>query len=169
MSKPILNIAELTTRPMPPGMAPEGEACQKYGATMAYIAPALGAKKLGYNLTEVEPGKSAFPYHCHRVNEEMFFILEGEGQLRLGQQRYDIKAGDIIACPPGGPESAHQIRNTGDKPLRFLAVSTRLTPELAEYPDSGKFGVMAQYTSSDGQTEMFLHVGKREQSLPYWD
>ncbi|MBU2887540.1 cupin domain-containing protein [Gilvimarinus agarilyticus] len=169
MPLPIINIADLTTQPMPEGMGPTGDACQKYGAQMAFIGPVLGAKKLGYNLTEVEPGKSAFPYHCHRVNEEMFYILEGEGRLRLGENHQPIKAGDIIACPPGGPETAHQIINTGANVLRFLAVSTRLTPELAEYPDSGKFGVMAQYSDADGKPEMFLHVGKREQNLPYWD
>lgn len=165
----IINIADLNTQPMPPGMAPEGEACDKYSATIAYIGPQLGAQKLGYNLTVVAPGKRAFPFHSHRVNEEMFFILEGDGQLRLGDTLQTIRAGDIIACPAGGPETAHQIINTGGIPLRFLAVSTRLTPELAEYPDSGKFGVMAQYTDADGKPGMFLHVGKREQNLPYWD
>ncbi|MCP8899322.1 cupin domain-containing protein [Gilvimarinus xylanilyticus] len=165
----IINIADITTRAMPPGMAPEGETCNRYGATMAHLGPQLGAKQLGYNLTEVESGKSAFPYHCHRVNEEMFFILEGEGVVRLGAERHPIKTGDIIACPAGGPETAHQIINTGKSSLRFLAVSTRLTPELAEYPDSGKFGVMAQYSGADGKPEVFLHVGKREQNLPYWD
>ena len=165
----IINISQVDLKPLPPGMAPEGVALERYGAKMAYIGPSLGAKQLGYNLTQIEPGKSAFPYHSHRVNEEMFFILEGEGTLRLGGKRHPIKAGDIIACPAGGPETAHQITNTGAEPLRFLAVSTRLSPELAEYLDSGKFGVMAQYANAEGKPEMFLHVGKREQNLPYWD
>lgn len=166
---PIINIDQLTPAPMPKGMAPEGEDAERFGAKMAYIGPMLGAKKLGYNLTKVEPGKCAFPFHCHRVNEEMFFIVEGEGEVRLGSQRHKLRAGDILACPPGGPESAHQIVNTGSQELTFLAVSTRETPELAEYPDSGKFGVMAQYMGADGAPEMFLHVGKREQNLPYWE
>lgn len=169
MPVPIINLGELTLTPMPPGMAPEGAACEKYGATMAYIGAQLGARQLGYNVTQVEPGKRAFPFHCHRVNEEMFFILAGEGQLRLGEDQHPIRSGDIIACPAGGPETAHQIINTGSEPLRFLAVSTRKTPELAEYPDSGKFGVMAQYAGDDGKPQMFLHVGTREQNLPYWD
>ena len=53
------------------------------------------------------------------------------------------RIGDIIACPPGGPETAHQLINTGEGELKYLAVSTKLSPELCEYPDSGKFGVMA--------------------------
>ena len=39
---------------------------------------------LHYNLTAVPPGKRAFPFHNHRVNEEMFFILEGTGEVRIG-------------------------------------------------------------------------------------
>ena len=43
----------------------------------------------------------------------MFFILDGEGELRFGDKRYPLRRHDIIACPPGGPEVAHQIINTG--------------------------------------------------------
>ena len=62
-------------------------------------------------------------------------------QEHLGAQ----KLGDIIACPPGGPETAHQILNTGNEELRYLAVSTKPSPEICDYPDSGKFGVLAEY------------------------
>jgi uncharacterized cupin superfamily protein len=120
----------------------------------------LGSKKLGYNVTVVPQGKSAFPFHSHGVNEEMFFVLEGEGEVRIGSETYSIRGGDVIACPPGGPETAHQIANTGDAELRFLAVSTKLSPEIVEYPDSGKFGVLC-----DG----FRFLGRAEESLGYWD
>jgi len=42
----------------------------------------------------------------------MFFVVEGQGELRLGDARHPIRAGDIVACPPGGPETAHHILNT---------------------------------------------------------
>jgi uncharacterized cupin superfamily protein len=43
--------------------------------------------------------------------------------------------------PPASKETAHRITNTGSKDLRYLPASTKLSPEIAEYPDSGKFGV----------------------------
>ena len=61
----------------------------------------------------------------------MFFILEGEGKIRMGPETWPIGKGDLIACPPGGKGTAHQIINTGAAELKFLAVSTKLSPELA--------------------------------------
>lgn len=114
----------------------------KYAAKLAPISPLLGAQKLGYNLTAVPPGKRAFPYHNHHANEEMVLILEGQGTLRYGKQELPLRKGDIIGCPPGGPEVAHQIINTGDVELRYLAVSTTIDTDVFQYPDSGKFGVV---------------------------
>ncbi len=90
----------------------------------------------------------------------MFFVLEGAGEVRIGGETFPIKKGDFIACPPGGPELAHQIVNTSDAELKYLAVSTKESPEIAEYPDSKKFGVM---------TEGFRFLGRAGDSLDYWD
>ena len=116
------------------------------------------------------PGKRAFPFHNHRANEEMFFVLSGSGEIRIGSDVHPIRAGDVIACPAGGPETAHQIINTGTEELRYLAVSTKMSPEIAEYPDTGKFGITAQYQAGpDGQPRMFMFVGREDQSLDYWE
>jgi uncharacterized cupin superfamily protein len=152
MSKPILNIADLEFRANKHG--------DRFDARIGAIGGKVGAQKLGYNLTVVPPGKRAFPFHNHRVNEEMFFVIEGEGEIRIGQERHPIKGGDVIACPPGGPETAHQIVNTSQAELRYLAVSTKLAPEIAEYPDSGKFGVLA---------EGFRFVDRPDGGVDYWD
>lgn len=153
MTRPkcIVNVEELDYTSLKNG--------DRFEAMMAMIGPRVGAQKLGYNVTVVPPGKRAFPLHNHRANEEMFFVLEGEGELRLGKERHPIKKGDVIACPPGGPDTAHQILNTSSAELRYLAVSTKISPELAEYPDSGKFGVLS---------EGFRYVGKPDGSLDYY-
>jgi uncharacterized cupin superfamily protein len=130
----------------------------------------LGARKLGYNITAVPPGKRAFPLHNHLVNEEMFYILQGSGELRIGTERHPLRAGDIVACPPGGPEVAHQIINTGTEELRYLCVSTRLYPEYVEYPDSGKFATIGERPpAADGSPRIFRFVGRETQSLDYWE
>jgi uncharacterized cupin superfamily protein len=115
----------------------------QFEARLAPISQDLGAKMLSYNLTEVTPGKRAFPFHNHHSNEELFFVIEGEGTLRFGEDEYPVRARDIIACPPGGPEVAHQLINTGSVPLRYLALSTTIGTDVFQYPDSGKFGVVA--------------------------
>jgi hypothetical protein len=60
-----------------------------------------------------------------------------------GGAEHPVKPGDVIACPAGGPETAHQLVKTGETELRYLAVSTMLAPEVCEYPDSGKFSVIS--------------------------
>lgn len=170
MSKSIINIADVELKPRPPAFAATGEAAERYDARMGMIAPHLGAQKLGYNVTAVPPGKRAFPFHNHHVNEEMFFVLEGAGEVRIGENTYPIRQGDIVACPSGGKETAHQINNTGNVELKYLAVSTKISPEIAEYPDSGKFGVLAEYPAgADGKPRGFRFVGRAEQNVNYWD
>ena len=160
MRKQIVNIAELELQPRPPQFAPTGPAAERYEARMAPIGPRIGAKKLGYNLTAVPPGKRAFPFHSHRVQEEMFYVIEGTGEVRLGAERFAIRAGDIIACPTGGPETAHQIINTGSTELKYLAVSSRDSAEICEYPDTGKIA---------GFSDTLRFVLRGDQQVGYWE
>jgi uncharacterized cupin superfamily protein len=167
MQKPVINITDVELQPRPQAFSPTGETAERFDARMGQIAPLIGARKLGYNITAVSPGKRAFPLHNHRVNEEMFFILEGTGELRFGNETHPVRPGDLIACPPGGPDKAHQIINTGECEMRYLAVSTKLSPEVAEYPDSGKFGVLAEFP--DEPARRFIFVGREGESLDYWE
>jgi uncharacterized cupin superfamily protein len=170
MDRPIINIADLDYQGFPGGI-PDHARERFEGTRLGQIGRRLGARKLGYNVTVVPPGKRAFPFHCHRINEEMFFVIEGSGEIRVGDTTHAIRSGDVIACPPGGPDTAHQIVNTSaDAELRYLAVSTRITPEVCEYPDSAKFGVAAEFEpDADGKAQMFYHLGRAGDSLGYWD
>jgi uncharacterized cupin superfamily protein len=109
-----------------------------YTSKRGSVGARIGARKLGYNLTVLPPGKAQCPFHSHRGEEEMFLILEGEGELRFGDQRHPLRRHDVVACPTGGAEVAHQIINTGTVPMRYLALSTLAEVDACEYPDSGK-------------------------------
>ncbi len=171
MSKPVLNLAEVEFRNVGHGSNFPGatDAPEKFQARIGDLGRRLGAQKLGYNLTVVPAGKRAFPFHSHRANEEMFFVLEGEGEVRIGTATYPIKAGDAICCPAGGPETAHQIVNTSKGELKYLAVSTRISPEIAEYPESGKFGVYTEYPSVDGKPAGFRFISRPANGINYYD
>jgi mannose-6-phosphate isomerase-like protein (cupin superfamily) len=64
----------------------------------------------------VPPGARTAP-HFHPNTEEIYYILAGQGQMRIGDQMAQVASGDAIAIPPG---QVHHITNTGDKPLVFL-------------------------------------------------
>ena len=112
----------------------------KFECDAVRIGPLLGAKDLGYSYDVVPPGKRSCPFHSHRAEEEMFFIVKGAGTLRYGPDTRKIRAGDFICCPTGGPETAHQIINDSDAELAYISVSTMMPAEVCEYPDSKKIG-----------------------------
>jgi uncharacterized cupin superfamily protein len=166
---PVINLDALTPRLI---TAPPDESPEKYqGAMVAPISHRIGAQKLGYNVTIVPPGKAAFPAHNHYGNEEMFLVLEGEGELRVGAERFPLRVGDVIACPVGGPETAHQIRNTSaSTTLRYLAVSTMISPDLYQYPDSGKTGASHHLGRDEHGVPQAIRLRNREaDNLGYWE
>lgn len=166
MTYPILNIADVELIDLAERARQRGSdmPTARFGGRIGSIGPRIGARELGYNLTAIAPGKAAFPKHSHRANEEMFFVLEGNGELRIGDAVHAVRAGDVIACPAGGPETAHQLFNTGEVELRFLAVSTMRYPEVCEYPDSGKFLATTGMQPAD-----LRQIGRLGESLDYWE
>ena len=95
----------------------------------------------------------------------MFFILEGDGELRFGDKRFPIRRHDVIACPPGGPEVAHQIINTGATVMRYLSLSTLVEVEACEYPDSDKVLIVAGKRGNRGLRKVF----RAENTVDYYD
>ena len=55
--------------------------------------------------------------HFHPNTEEFYYILSGKGLMRLAEQCFNVLPGDSIAIPPG---TTHNIKNTGNDPLRLL-------------------------------------------------
>lgn len=161
MSSPVLNLTDVELR--------DGGNGTSFKAKIAPIGPAIGSAGLGCMVTVVEPGEKAFPFHNHHSMHELFVILEGEGTYRFGAEEFPIRAGDICAAPAGGPETAHQIRNTGDKTLKYLGISTMAGTEVVEYPDSGKFAVMSRFDWSNPDAGGIRYVGRSKNSLDYFE
>jgi uncharacterized cupin superfamily protein len=135
-----------------------------YDTLCARLARGTAARKLGASVDTVPPGMRSCPYHFHHAQEEMFVILEGTGTLRIAGEMLPLRVGDIAFIPPG-PQYPHQIINTSEAPLKYLSISTRDTPEIVEYPDSGKFLAMA----SSGDGRQFDVLQRAGNSLDYWD
>ena len=131
----------------------------KFESAAVRIGPLLGAKDLGYSYDVVPPGKSSCPFHSHRGEEEMFFIVRGKGTLRYGGETRQIRAGDVICCPTVGPETALHIVNDSDAELAYLSVSTMLPAEVCEYPDSKKIGAFGGG---------LRHMTRAAHDLDYW-
>jgi uncharacterized cupin superfamily protein len=169
MTRPVINLDQIAIEERAVFFQPRGAARERFESRSGTVGSRIGAKQLGYNVTVVPPGKRAFPMHNHHANEEMFFILEGKGELRAGQEIFSIREGDFIASPAGGADVAHQLINTGTTELRYLAVSTMITPEVIEYPDSGKLAMVSRQQGPEGTLRVVRHVAREGDSLDYWD
>ncbi len=134
----------------------------KFACDAVRVGPLVGAKDLGFSYDVVPPGKRSCPFHSHRAEEEMFFIVKGEGTLRYGAETRKVRAGDFICCPVGGPETAHQLVNDSAADLAYISVSTMMPAEVCEYPDSGKVGAFG-----DG-TPRLRHMTAASSAVDYW-
>ena len=65
----------------------------------------------------------------------MFLVLEGEGTLRHDGEEFPIRAGDVISSVLG---AAHQIVNTSEADIKYLAISANADADVVLYPDSDK-------------------------------
>jgi uncharacterized cupin superfamily protein len=157
-AKAIVNVADMPLE------------ARTHGATFAVqtgeIGEALGLLKLGCMLHVVSSGKTAFPFHRHHVSDEMFLVLSGSGEYRLGEERLPIRPGDCLAAPAGG--LAHQIVNTGSGELRYLGFSNNADFDVVEYPDSGKISMRAGMKDGDPASATYAARG-RLTPADYWD
>jgi len=160
VTKPTINLDELEYAEFGKG--------DRFKASRAPVSNRIGAKKLGYSVVRLQPGKRAWPYHSHHVNEEMFYILEGSGTLRHADQEYPIRAGDFI-CSPADPQQPHQIVNTSDRELSYVALGTEEPTDVFLYPDSGKYGVWHGTTRDRNAPDSFLVFARKDTGVDYWD
>ena len=151
----VVNIDELKLE--------HGTKGSKFEWRSARIGPKLGAKDLGYTYDVLPPGKTGCPFHSHHAEEEMFFIVKGTGTLRYGNETRKVRAGDVICCPTGGPETAHQLINDSKEDLAFLSISTMAVAEICEYPDSKKIGAFGGRTPS-----RLKHMTPADGGIDYW-
>ena len=138
-----------------------------YDTLCARLGKGTAATKLGISIDTVAPGKRSCPYHFHYAQEEAFVVLEGVGSLRVAGEMLVLKAGDVVFIPPG-PQYPHQIINDSAAPLKYLSISTKDSPEVVEYPDSGKYLATAA-GPLDGTTHVFDRIHRAADEVDYWE
>ncbi len=141
------------------------EARERDGATVGGrerdLARAGESERSGLRIAEVAPGKLHAPPHCHSAEEEIFVLLDGDGELELyadgpePTERHAVRAGHVVSRPPG-TRVAHAFR-AGDGGLTMLMYGTRDTNDVCYYPRSDKVFLRG------------VGVIGRIERLDYWD
>ena len=106
----IADLATLPGRVFPAGRWTRGLAGQG-GQPIASQGFATG-------FVVLEPKGGQVPWHQHE-QEEVYFVLQGRGEICVGTERGEITAGQAVFLPPN---VFHQLTNVGEQPLHFVYV-----------------------------------------------
>ncbi len=78
------------------------------------------ARRIDYRISAYQPKAYVEP-HTHKVQEQIYHVLDGEGLMELSGERQVVRRHDVIFIPPG---IEHAIYNSGLTDLVFLVITT---------------------------------------------
>ena len=87
-------------------------ACRRTRNLVGGMSP-IQADAFSLGHVTLEPRGGQVPWH-NQEQEEIYLILEGEGEICLGEERTEIRAGQAVYIPPN---VFHQLTNTGKTPM----------------------------------------------------
>jgi mannose-6-phosphate isomerase-like protein (cupin superfamily) len=80
----------------------------------------VGTEKIDFRISRYAP--AAFvEEHVHQIQEQVYYVLEGEGVLTTDDQKHLMRPNDYVYVPPG---VRHSFANTGTNGLVFLVITT---------------------------------------------
>src|SRR3954471_13256434 len=79
------------------------------------VAP-IEATNFALGNVTLDPQGGQVPWH-NQEQEEIYFIVEGTGEMCLGEERRTVTTGQAVYIPTG---VFHQLTNIGDTPLRMI-------------------------------------------------
>jgi quercetin dioxygenase-like cupin family protein len=96
--------------------AGEGQTVSLAGQPLVFLVTGESTKHTSMFHWTVASGFST-GLHVHAVQEETFYVLEGECQWQVGEERVTAGPGTYVFIPPGVP---HSIGNASGSPARML-------------------------------------------------
>lgn len=106
-----------------------------HGRYKRRLAPALGLKDFGVNLTMLMQGAASAMRHHHSNNDEFVYIVDGEATLITNAGEQILSTG-MCAGFPKGKKDGHHLVNKSARPVLYLEVGTNNMPDLIGYPDT---------------------------------
>ncbi len=105
-----MNIADLNTI--------EGRSYPARRRTQNLVGGAspLQAQAFSMGYVTLEPNGGQVPWH-NQEQEEGYFVLDGRGEMCLGDERREVHGGQAVSIPSG---AYHQLTNIGDEPLHMV-------------------------------------------------
>lgn len=123
----------------------------------------VGFKRIGVSLARVPAGKESFIYHAHHNEEEWIYILSGRGIAEIGEQEYEVGAGDFMGF--GLPQQPHHLRNPFSEELIYLLGGEKVNFDIGVFPRHGKRGIRdgeAAYIVEESSLKNFFPSATKE-------
>jgi len=79
-------------------------------------ASPIQAVNFAMGMVTLEPNGGQVPWH-NQDQEEIYFIVEGTGEMCLGEEKTTVSTGQAVYIPPG---VFHQLSNTGPTSMRMI-------------------------------------------------
>src|SRR3954447_7811964 len=105
------------------------------GAFLGYGRP-MGSEQIAFNVRVLAPGTTHMPPggdpsagHSHATIEEIYFVLDGEVNVKVGDDVLALQPRDAVLIPPGTPRS---VRNESDAEAAFAMVSVKVADQSKE-------------------------------------
>lgn len=99
-----------------------------YGGALskALVHPdTTGSRQIDYRISTYQP-MAYVERHVHKVQEQVYHILDGEGLMEIGDEQRVVRKNDVIFITPG---TWHSMQNTGFGDLTFIVVTTPILDE----------------------------------------
>lgn len=87
-----------------------------------------GSERIDFRISRYAPA-AYVAEHVHKIQEQIYYVLEGEGILTLDDDSHLMRAHDYVYVPPG---VRHSFTNTGLAGLVFLVITTPADDEVPQ-------------------------------------
>ncbi|GAA4479435.1 cupin domain-containing protein [Microbacterium panaciterrae] len=79
------------------------------------------ARFLGLSVNATDPGAGSPFWHRHSAFEEVYVFLDGHGQMALGDEVVELRAGTVVRVAPETWRAVHSAADA-DRPLKWLCL-----------------------------------------------
>jgi len=129
MSRYLLRASEIAARPEVRRQHQFNANAVRWTRT---LSEATGLSRIGVHLIRLAPGNDSTQLHFHEADEEFIYVLSGRGIAEIGDERFEVGAGDFMGFPT--PSLGHSLTNPFDRDLVYLVGGERNPNDIVHYP-----------------------------------
>lgn len=99
------------------------------------MGDAFGLTNFGVNYTTLQPGAASALQQHHSRQDEFVHMLQGTATCFLGDEKFQIKAGECIGFPKGRNIGHAIVNESKDFLVVYLEIGDRSLGDVVEYPE----------------------------------